>query len=120
MSETIGDCDLNKLAEAFLSTQHVCWASVAMWRLLTYAREHGKVLCVIGVEGAREYVRYLYSQEDDDFTPADSARELHIVTLFYDYLLAHECLTANPMRELKALAVRQLVETLGGELKNGG
>jgi hypothetical protein len=112
---TIGDCDLNRLAEGFLSTQRVCWASIAIARLMAYARDHGKVLCVMGIGDAREYVRYLYGQENDDFTPADSARELHIVTRFYDYLQAQGCLTVNPLRQLKALAVRQLVEGLENE-----
>jgi site-specific recombinase XerD len=67
----------------------------------------------MGFYEMKGFVHHLYSLEGEHYTIEDSEQDIHIVTLFYDYLVSRGCMAGNPLRELKEAAIRQLLEKLG-------
>jgi site-specific recombinase XerD len=65
------------------------------------------------------FVQHLYSLESAGRTKEDSEQETYIVTQFYDFLVNQGCMAVNPLRELKAAAIRQLLEKVSKALQGG-
>jgi hypothetical protein len=66
----------------------------------------------MGMKEMHGFVHHLYGLEGDIYTKTDSELDINIVMLFYDFLVSQGCMASNPVRELKAAAIQQLLEEL--------
>jgi hypothetical protein len=117
MSRCKKGCNTSELLPAFAASEagrrsEEARVTAALKKLCEYAVEGNKLLCELGVEQMQGFVHHLYSLENEKYTPDDSREDIFIIMLFYDYLESRGCAEGNPVRELKAKAVQQLVERI--------
>jgi site-specific recombinase XerD len=115
MSGCKGGCNTSALLCGFVEElqpqgEQRQWIIAALNRLCDYAQGVGKLLCEMGMPEMQGFVHYLYSLEKGEYTADDSHRETHICGLFYAYLLARGCVSANPVQALKQAAIAELME----------
>jgi site-specific recombinase XerD len=122
-----GDCNVSSLLVDFCRSEAVSGIALktitaAIGRLCAYAQEANKLLCEIGMDAMHGFVQHLYSLENAGRTKEDSEQETYIVMQFYDFLVSQGCMATNPLRELKAAAIQQLLEKVEEKInddKNG-
>ena len=107
-------CNTSELLPAFVACTQARGTeesriTAAIKRLCNYAEESKKLLCEIGFKEMQGLVHYLYSLEDGNYTAEDSDQEIHLVRLFYDYLVRRGCVGGNPVILLKEAALKELM-----------